>query len=148
MAFSGCGISNSAKVPEKPSTELRKLERRVHQMVNNYRLSKKLPPLTTNEIIAQQARSHSDALARKRLPFGHDGFDKRVKRISNFLHYTVAAENVAYNKGYTDSAKNAVQCWLRSATHRENIKGNYKLTGIGVARNAQGIYYFTQIFWR
>jgi uncharacterized protein YkwD len=30
--------------------------------------------------------------------------------------------------------------------HRKNIEGPYEVTGIGVARNAQGEVYFTQIF--
>ncbi len=36
--------------------------------------------------------------------------------------------------------------WLRSPGHRENIEGAYDLTGIGVARSRQGVYYFTQLF--
>jgi len=39
-----------------------------------------------------------------------------------------------------------VRGWLESRAHRENIDGSYNLTGIGVARNAAGEVFFTQIF--
>jgi len=39
-----------------------------------------------------------------------------------------------------------VQGWLKSPGHRKNIKGDFDVTGIGVSKNAQGDYYFTQIF--
>jgi uncharacterized protein YkwD len=60
----------------------------------------------------------------------------------------MAGENVAYTKGYSDSAKQAVQSWLKNAKHRKNIRGNYRLTGIGVAKDPEGIYYLTQVFWQ
>jgi uncharacterized protein YkwD len=87
-------------------------------------------------------------MAKKRVPFGHDAFGKRVKRISRFLPYRMAAENVAYTKGYPDSAQQAVQSWLKNAKHRKNMRGDYRLTGIGVAKDTEGAYYFTQVFWQ
>ncbi len=91
---------------------------------------------------------HSRAMARKKVTFSHDGFGARVKRISRFLPYRIAAENVGYNKGYSDCAQQAVKSWLRNTSHRENIRGDFGLTGIGVAKNSEGVYYFTQIFWQ
>lgn len=69
---------------------------------------------------------------------------ERVQAIA--IPYRAAAENVAYNRGYTDPVAKAVEGWLNSSGHRRNIEGNYNLTGIGVAKNSQGAYYFTQIF--
>ena len=130
------------------SPELVQLEQRVHQLVNQYRISRNLPPLSPNKIITQQARIHSHAMAARKTTFGHDGFRNRVKSISASLSHKTAAENVAYNRGYPDCARQAVQEWLKSAQHYKNIRGNYRLTGIGVAKNQDGGYYFTQIFWR
>jgi uncharacterized protein YkwD len=87
-------------------------------------------------------------MAKKKITFSHDGFSRRVKRISRFLPYSMAAENVAYNKGYSDCAQKAVQSWLKNTKHRKNIRGDYRLTGIGVAKNPEGVYYFTQVFWQ
>jgi len=87
-------------------------------------------------------------MAKRKVPFGHGGFGRRVKEISSHFPYRTAAENVAYNRGYPDCVQQAVQEWLKSPQHRGNIRGNYRLTGIGVAKNREGGYYFTQIFWR
>ncbi len=54
-----------------------------------------------------------------------------------------AAENVAYGQM---SAEEVVDGWLHSPGHRQNIEGDYNLTGIGVAQNKDGVIYFTQIF--
>jgi uncharacterized protein YkwD len=56
------------------------------------------------------------------------------------------AENVAVNQGYRNPASEAVRGWLASRGHRENIEGPYQSTGVGVASDAAGNVYFTQIF--
>src|SRR5439155_362239 len=81
-----------------------------------------------------------------RTPFGHDGFADRVNALSHVMTCRRSAENVASNKGHRDPASEAVRGWLESRAHRENIEGAYGLTGIGVARNAAGEVFFTQIF--
>lgn len=53
-----------------------------------------------------------------------------------------------YNQGYSEEATAAVQGWIKSTGHRQNMEGNFNLTGIGVATNAKGQYYFTQMFIR
>ena len=128
------------------ASDVAALEQSVYQQVNQYRKSKKLPPLTLNSTITLQARNHSQAMANGTVPFSHDGFDKRVKEIGKTISYSSAAENVAYNQGYTNPDKQAVEGWIKSAGHQRNMVGNFDLTGIGVSKNAKGEYYFTQIF--
>lgn len=148
IALIGCTISHKPTGWKGTSTEVLQLEQEVYQLINRYRISQNLPPLTTNEIITRQARMHSRAMATKRIPVGHSGFAKRVERISRSLPYRAAAENVAYNKGYSNCAQRATQDWFKNKGHRKNIEGNYYLTGIGVAMDSQGAYYFIQIFWQ
>ena len=148
IAFMGCTISHKPTGLKGTSTEALQLEQEVCQLINRYRISQNLPPLTAKEIITQQARMHSRAMATKRIPVGHSGFAKRVERISRSLPCRAAAENVAYNKGYSNCAQRAAQDWFKNKKHRKNIEGNYHLTGIGVAMDSQGAYYFTQIFWQ
>lgn len=112
--------------------------------VNAYRATQGLPALVRNTFIDTQCRIHSQNMANGSVPFGHQGFSTRV--INTGIRYTSAAENVAYNQGYADSAKVAVDGWLKSAGHLANIKGNFNLAGMGVAVNPQGAWYFTQIF--
>jgi uncharacterized protein YkwD len=124
------------------------MEESVLAQINQYRAKRNLPPLQMNGAISTQARNHSQAMASGRVPFSHDGFQQRMKVISQTLPYSAAAENIAYNLRYTDPGKQAVQTWLQSSPHRKNIEGNFNLTGIGIAQNAKGTYYFTQIFIR
>jgi uncharacterized protein YkwD len=122
------------------------LEQSVHQQINQYRKSRNLPPLTLDARITEQARIHSEAMASGRVPFSHDGFDNRVKAIAKSIPYRSAAENVAYNQGYSKPDEQAVEGWLKSPGHLKNIVGDFDLTGIAVSKNAKGEYYFTQIF--
>ena len=122
------------------------LEQSVFNQINNYRASQRLPALTRNSAIENQARIHSQNMANGTVPFGHTGFSERVRAIG--IPYRAAGENVAYNQGYSDPATIAVQGWLKSPGHLANIKGNYEKTGIGVASNSRGAIYFTQIFLR
>lgn len=124
------------------------IEQAVHAQINQYRQQHGLSLLTIDERISNIARTHSQNMASKAVPFSHDGFQARVQTIGTMIPYRAAAENVAYNMGYSDPATKAVQGWLNSQGHRQNIEGNYNITGIGVAKNAKGEYYFTQIFIR
>lgn len=124
------------------------LEQSIHQQINQYRQSQNLPPLKLDSRISEQARAHSQAMANGRVPFSHQGFDQRAKTINSKIPYREAAENVAFNQGYKNPDRQAVEGWIKSNGHRHNIQGNYNLTGIGIVKNAQGEYYFTQIFIR
>ena len=128
------------------STSIADLEKAVNQQINQYRASKKLPPLTVDSRISQQAKIHSENMASGKVKFSHDGFDGRVKAIT--IPYQSVAENVAYNMGFSDPVRNAVDGWIKSDGHRKNMEGQFNLTGIGIAKNAKGEYYFTQLFVR
>ena len=148
VALVGCTIPVETAEQETTATGLLELEQEVHHLVNGYRISQNLPPLALHEIITEQARIHSRAMAERRVSLGHGGFAGRVERISRSVPFRAVAENVAYNKGYLDATQRAVEVWLKSAEHLQNIEGHFQLTGIGVARDSLGAYYFTQIFWQ
>ncbi|ACB50358.1 hypothetical protein cce_1007 [Crocosphaera subtropica ATCC 51142] len=122
------------------------LEQEINRRVNQYRLSKNLPPLTMNAEISYVARQHSQDMASKQATFSHDGFDNRAKSVGKSIPYKSFAENLAYIKGYPDLADVAVKGWINSPGHRKNMEGNFNLTGIGIAKNPEGEYYFTQLF--
>lgn len=97
-----------------------------------------------NNVISASARMHSADMASRKTPFGHEGFDNRVKGIMKQLGPMHKwAENVAFGKL---SAKDVVNGWLNSPPHKRNIEGGYTLTGIGTATSSEGAIYFTQIF--
>ena len=154
LTLSSCDISLNADIglpppetiaasPVKPPSAM---EKSINQQINQYRQSRKLPPLTLDSRISAQAKIHSQNMASGKVPFSHDGFEQRVSIIRRQIPYQAAAENVAFNQGYSNPAEQAVDGWIKSDGHRVNIEGQYNLTGVGIVKNAKNEYYFTQLF--
>jgi len=112
---------------------------------NKYRKQKGKPALQLHPSINKQALQHSKNMASGKSNFGHDGFKKRTSAIKQEMgSFSSATENVAYGKL---NAEDVVKLWIKSATHRKNLLGNYQYLGVGVANNQKkGVRYFTQIF--
>jgi uncharacterized protein YkwD len=133
----------SASAPETSSIAPA-VERDVLFYINKHRESKGLSALEFNAVVANLARNHSTDMASKRVAFGHQGLTARTKIItSKITSVNAVSENVARGQ---ITAQQAVNLWLKSPGHRKNIEGNYKYTGIGVARDRKSELYFTQIF--
>ncbi|AFY56172.1 Cysteine-rich secretory protein family [Rivularia sp. PCC 7116] len=132
--------------PVNAASDVAAMEKSVHRQINQYRKKQGLKPLKLNSKISKIARQHSKKMADKQVAFGHNGVSSRYNKISKVVEYRGVAENVAYNMGYDNPGKNAVKGWIKSSGHRRNIKGKYQVTGIGVAKNSEGEYYFTQLF--
>lgn len=112
--------------------------------INKYRKSKGMRELQLLNIASAEATKHSANMAAKRTAFGHTGFEARVAAISRSLGtVSAAAENVADGKL---TAQQVVDGWLHSPGHKKNIEGDYTLTGIGMAKDAGGVVFFTEIF--
>lgn len=143
--LASCSEDDPGPVPPvtPPETEI---EARVLSLINQHRAGKGLSALVSNEVVVKEARAHSGNMANNVVGFGHDGFQQRVQNIGENITVTGAGENVAFNFGFADPASQAVTGWLNSTGHRQNIEGNYDLTGIGVVKNSSGTLYFTQIF--
>ena len=108
-----------------------------------------LPPLAYDARIAEIARRHSEDMAAGRVPAGHDGFEARRRAIAKTIPLRGIAENVAYNDyPLSRTVTTAVSGWLGSRGHRENIEGGYETTGVGIAGDGRGTWYYTQIFVR
>ncbi|PLX32778.1 MAG: CAP domain-containing protein [Ignavibacteria bacterium] len=122
------------------------VENRVHTLINQYRVEQGLAPLTMADVMTTQARIHSRNMADGDVPFSHDGFEDRVEVIKTQINIAGAAENVARNSGFSDPAQISVNGWIDSDGHRNNIEGDYDLTGIGVSQSSGGVYYLTQLF--
>ncbi len=151
IAITLVGITTTAQAsPNTPKTKLQpqliamsamnSLEQSVFDRINQYRQSLNLPALSIDPIVAAQARAHSQEMAKT------GNFKHRVESSAQKLAYPIAAENIATSRGYRQPDLIAVQDWITSPKHHRNAVGRYNLTGIGVAQNAKGEYYFTQIF--
>ena len=110
---------------------------------NEYRRSKGLSNLEMRTDLNSIARNHSEEMASGKTGFGHNGYDKRVRKIKEIFKTCTVAENVAYG---ANNAKEAFTIWRNSSGHRKNMLGGYKYIGIGTAKNNRGVIYYTEIF--
>jgi uncharacterized protein YkwD len=117
------------------------IEQEVHRLINEHRTGMGLDSLEWNETVAVQCRNHSNYLCTIN-DVNHDGFNQRMSNLRQTISFSGCAENAAKSR----SAQGAVDLWLNSTGHKENIEGNYNLTGVGVVVNTENFYYFTQIF--
>ena len=142
-AFRPCASRLSIARPSSPSAEM---ESEILRLVNLHRHSMGLTPVQMNTLESTVARLHSQNMASGKTPFGHGGFNDRAAYLNKKMGpITLVAENVASGQM---SAREVVDGWLHSPGHRRNIEGNFKLTGIGLARGSNGMIYYTQIFTR
>lgn len=139
------GTTNFAPVAGPTS-----LEQRAFELINAERRMKGAAPLVWDVALTLVARLHSEEMART-LNLSHFSADGRdVTERAHLLGLTgwrALAENIAYNQGYDEPADCAVERWLHSVKHRENIlRPAFTHTAIGVAEAADGRIYFTQVF--
>jgi uncharacterized protein YkwD len=154
VALVGCG-GGALEVPRtptsvEPTTQEEAMEDTVHALINEQRTGNGLAPLVHDEAIRAVARAHSQDMVARDF-FDHvnpDGLDPFDRLAMDFITYSAAGENIAWNRGYSDPAAVAVEGWMNSSGHRANIlNGTYTHTGVGVARSeADGAWYFTQVF--
>lgn len=143
------GIKNNPTEPVKSEpSNASALESEAFNLVNEYRISKGKTPLIWDNTIANVSRGHSEDMANKVVPIGHDGFNQRASTLQAALKATLIGENVAVNKGHSDPVETAVNGWIKSPGHEANMVGDFTKTGMGVAVNSSGEYYFTQMFVR
>src|ERR1700730_12794241 len=103
-------------------------------MVSNY-----------SEDIAIVARRHSHDMARGYVGMGHEGANERDCTLAKIITYSQFGENVGANSHEPSStSQTAVAGWLNSSGHRANIEGKFDLTGVGIARSGNALF-FAQI---
>lgn len=130
----------------KPAASDTAMQNEVLVHINEYRQRHGLSKLAMDQNLVREAKQHSTDMATHKMPFGHQGFAKRISHAhAQIKNSGAGAENVAYN--YKD-ARTVVQQWVLSPGHKRNIIGNYNLTGIGITRDKQGKLYYTQLFLR
>ncbi len=122
-----------------PTAGERKYQNNVFKIVNNVRANHNKVKLRKNKCLQRFANRHAERMARqKRL------FHQRLRPIMRRCGLRAAAENVAYHSG---RPRAVVRAWMRSAGHRRNILGPYRITGVA-ARKAAGVWWVVQVFGR
>jgi uncharacterized protein YkwD len=132
------------------TAQIQSFEKEVFRLINKKRAEKGLPELSWSPEIADMARLHSESMAKNNF-FSHSGLDgKQVDGradIAGIKKWSAIGENIAYNRGYEKPMEIAVEKWLLSPSHRENLlSSNWRETGVGIAVTENGTFYFTQVF--
>ena len=126
------------------------LEKITFALINQKRAEMGLEPLAWSDEVAKIARLHSENMVKYNF-FSHRGMDgKSVDGRADSLgitRWTSMGENIAYNRGFSDPCETAVEKWLLSPGHRNNLLNTrWRESAVGVAVTADGTYFFTQVF--
>ena len=115
------------------------------KLINDYRVSIGLTALQPINYVSVKSEEHDQYMITKNV-VSHDGFVSRSEDIVKVVGAKNVGENIAYNYNTPDGAVNA---WLKSVSHKENIEGNFTHFGIAIRENATtGKKYYTNIFVR
>jgi uncharacterized protein YkwD len=129
--------------------ELAAWEAQLLEAVNRIRAENGLPVQRASAPLAQVARLHSEDMARREF-FAHttpEGYDLSRRIQGRDLPFLRLAENIGRNRGHDDPVAEAVRGWMDSSAHRRNILDRDLIeTGIGIAMDEHGTFYFTQVF--
>lgn len=127
-----------------------KIEVAVRQSINKERIKYGLKPLQNDNKLAQVARRYSRLMAQRNF-FSHTGVDGTtvVHRVrAGGIYYWVVGENLFKSTNIPQPVPAAVEGWMKSPGHRENIlRPVFRETGVGVWRTGN-TYYITQLFLR
>jgi uncharacterized protein YkwD len=146
LALALCGLA-IAQEPDSPD----KVRDVVFKAVNDLRAEGKVAPLKRNAKLDAAAQKHAENMA-KQQKAAHDLDGKSVKdRVqAESYKFSGLGENIApvrQTKDPRDAATVAVQAWKESPGHYQNIMRSIVTeTGIGMAQDKDGNWYFCQVF--
>lgn len=126
--------------------DVKALEQKVIDLVNQQRAYNGLPALKANWEVSRVARYKSQDMIDKRY-FAHQSptYGSPFNMMENFgIRFSAAGENIAYGQRTPQEVMNS---WMNSPGHRSNILNRtYNQIGVGVAKSSNGTFYWTQMF--
>ncbi|MFJ7952295.1 S-layer homology domain-containing protein [Lysinibacillus sp. NPDC096418] len=118
----------------------------VVRLINAERQKRTLEPLSYDAALTQIAVIKAQDMVNRKY-FEHESpFYGAPWDLATLFDYTYTSfgENIARN---IPLPVVAVKAWMTSASHRDNIlKAHYTNTGVGVAKDSKGNYYWVQMF--
>lgn len=134
------------KITIPTQNDVKTIENRVAQLVNQERAKRGLRPLGYNWEVARVARYKSTDMANKHY-FSHTSptYGSPFNMMENFgIRFTAAGENIAMGQRTPEEVMNA---WMNSPGHRANIlSSSFTQIGVGFAKDSSGRAYWTQMF--
>lgn len=142
--------NKAAEVKSTVSAKIASVEHIAFDIINQKRTENGLKPLTWSDPLENIARGHSQNMADFNY-FSHRSLDGKMVSDradeARLGKWCAIGENIAFNRGFADPIAKAVDLWMNSPSHKNNLMGeNWKEAAIGVAIAADGSYYFTQVF--
>jgi uncharacterized YkwD family protein/spore coat assembly protein SafA len=131
-----------------PAVTTTSQENEVIRLVNVERARAGLPALKTNWQLSRVARYKSADMANRGY-FSHTSptYGSPFRMMESFgLRFSAAGENIAYGQR---TPAEVMRDWMNSPGHRSNILSrNYSEIGVGLAKNKNGVCYWTQMFMK
>lgn len=126
--------------------DVKALEQKVIDLVNQQRAWNGLPALKANWELSRVARYKSQDMINKHY-FAHQSptYGSPFNMMESFgIRFSAAGENIAYGQRTPQEVMNG---WMNSPGHKANIlSGVYNQIGVGVAKASNGTFYWTQMF--
>ncbi|MGJ8593632.1 MAG: CAP domain-containing protein [Aquaticitalea sp.] len=120
------------------------IEIEIMELINAHRIGMGLNPLQNLSIIKSVAFTHTDYMVVNN-QVNHDNFYVRKNSLIQNAGAISVSENVAY--GY-NTAEGVVNAWLNSENHRSNIEGDFTDFDLSAEQNAEGRWYYTNMFMK
>lgn len=138
--------NSSSEAEDVNDSSYREFQKRVINLVNKERAANGLSALQEDSDLDKVATLKSEDMAKLNY-FSHTSptYGSPFDMLSQFgISYKAAGENIAMGQPTPESVMNA---WMNSEGHRANIlNSNYTHIGVGIAKNANGQYIWTQTF--
>ncbi len=120
------------------------MERDILNLVNEHRASIGLSKLDFDFTAYDYANEHTKNMIEEN-ELSHDNFDLRSSNLTIETKANYVSEIVGRN---FITAEGVVNAWLKSDSHRKAIEGDYAFSAVSAKPNSEGIFYFTQLFYR
>ena len=120
------------------------IEKEVMNAVNDYRVSQGLNVLEFSSIAYDFANSHNDYMISEG-QISHDDFNIRSSKLSVQANADYVSENLG--KDFTN-ADDILKAWIASATHKKVMEDQFTHTAVSVKADANGVLYYTQLFFK
>ena len=120
------------------------LETQIHNRINDFREAKGLNRLVLQPIMFEEARVHSDRMAKGTIPVGGDGIEDRFDAIKNKIGGTT--EGWVVLKSPYANADTIVKYMTSDTATAKIITKVYTQSGVGVSYDNEGAAYVAHLF--
>ena len=145
LAFTSCtNTLNDDDETLYTNMKISTIEKEVIELVNEYRVSKGLNKLEYGTIAYEFAKEHTEYMISEGA-ISHDNFDIRSSDLSVKANANFVSENVGRN---FSNASAVVEAWKNSPAHKKVMEGDFTYTAVSAEADANGLLYFTELFYK